>query len=486
MKTQGTHAHEDRLLDFAYGELPPTEAQLVEQHVHGCSRCSEALDGIRGVRTSMSRLPLESAPDAGLESLLAYAQQSARRAAAGPEPAPRWWRRLLAPALSVAALSVFGVVVVQVNREVDLSPSLAQHKEAPREQTPPRAEKSVMADASAAPATPAPASAPVAADVGKAHAQLDEEMRAAMPLKPMPSKAPSKKGVRSVMGEDWSNAGAGSAGGFPDKKVAQYSDDEASALDGLSTKESKRKRDVMGGGSMPSTSTVQPSKPAPEALVAEAEPAAEYASPAAPQGVQYAPPEPKQTPRGSASRTASVASKDSAEEDAYEQQQQAPGRAQVASAAPPPPPPAPAQYQPSAASAGPVAQAEGVEAQKNEAAPKPAERAAARRSPSIPELMNQAEVANRSGDWAQEVSFLRAALGAGVQGSQRLEVLSRLCDAEFALGRQQTAIEVCKRVVAEAPGSSAARSAQRRLDRELQSPADEADSDSKASYPAKK
>lgn len=485
MKTQGAHAHEDRLLDFAYGELPPTEAQLVEQHVHGCSRCSEALDGIRGVRTSMSRLPLESAPDAGLDSLLAYAQQSARRAAAGPEPAPRWWRRLLAPVLSVAALSVFGVVVVQVNREVDLSPSLAQQKEAPREQTRTSAEQPVMADASAAPATPAPvpASAPVAAEAGKAHAQLDEEMRAAMPLKPMPTKAPSKKGVRSVMGEDWSNAG--SAGGFPDKKVAQYSDDEASALDGLSTKESKRKRDVMGGGSLASGSTAQRAEPAPEALAAEAEaePAAGYASPAESQVAQYAPPEPKQTIRGSASRAAPVTSKDSAEEDAYEQQQ-APGRAQVASAAPPPP--APVQYQPPAASAGPVTRAEGVEAQKNEAAPKPAERAAARLSPSIPELMKQAEVANRSGDWAQEVSFLRAALGAGVRGSQRVEVLSRLCDAEFALGRRQTAIEVCKRVVTEAPGSSAARMAQRRLASELESPVDEADSDSKASYPVKK
>jgi hypothetical protein len=67
-----------------------------------------------------------------------------------------------------------------------------------------------------------------------------------------------------------------------------------------------------------------------------------------------------------------------------------------------------------------------------------------------------------------------------------LEVLSRLCDAEFALGRRQTAIEVCRDVMVEAPGSSAARMAKRRLERELQSPADEADSDSKAASPSKK
>ncbi|WP_375772773.1 zf-HC2 domain-containing protein [Archangium gephyra] len=466
MKTQGTHAHEDRLLDFAYDELPPTEARLVEQHVQGCSRCSETLADIRGVRTTMSRLPLESAPDAGLESLLAYAQQSARRAAAGPEPAPRWWRRLLAPALSVAALGVFGVVVVQVNREVDLSPSLVvQNKEAPREKTPRRGEPPELADAAPAPA-PAPMLEPTAAQ--------------AQPSKPMPTKAPSKKGVMSgSLREDWSNIGAGSAGGFPDKKLALDSDSEAGGLDVLASKESKSKRDATGGRVMPSAPMPQRAEPAPE-------PVAEYASPAESESVQeYAPPEPQQTIRGSASRPASVASKDFAEDDAYAQQAPA-GRAQVASASPPPPPPAaPAQYQPSAGAAGPVAQA-GVESRKSEAAPKAAERAAARVSPSPAELMRQAEVANRSGDWAQEVAFLRAALSAGVRGSQRLDVMSRLCDAEFALGRRQIAVQVCKGVVAEAPGSSAARQAQRRLESALESPADESDSDVKAVSPAKK
>ncbi|HYO73124.1 MAG TPA: zf-HC2 domain-containing protein, partial [Archangium sp.] len=242
MKPQGAHAHEDRLLDFAYDELPPTEARLVEQHVQGCSRCSETLADIRGVRTTMSRLPLESAPDAGLESLLAYAQQSARRAAAGPEPAPRWWRRLLAPVLSVAALSVLGVVVIQVNREVDLSPSLAQHKESPREKTRSRGEPPEVAGTAAAPSAPAAAllpsnSAPVPADIGKVNAEMDEEMRVAMRGAPT-KKAPSKMGGgRGARREDWSNVSAGSAGGFPDKKLSLDSEEEAS----------KSKRDAPGG-----------------------------------------------------------------------------------------------------------------------------------------------------------------------------------------------------------------------------------------------
>lgn len=470
MKPQGAHAHEDRLLDFAYDELPPSEAQLVEQHVQGCSRCSETLADIRGVRTTMSRLPLESAPDAGLESLLAYAQQSARRAAAGPEPAPRWWRRLLAPALSVAALGVFGVVVIQVNREVDLSPSLAQHKDSPREKTRNRGEQPEVAETAAAPAAPAaampaPTTTPVPADIGKLHAEMDEEMRAAMREAPS-KKAPSKKGGgRSAVWDDWGNASAGSAGGFPEKKLVMEAD-----------KASKSKRDVAGGKAMPSVSTAQNAAPAEEyadsvtaGVEAEARPSA--------------PPEPMQAIRGSVSRSA-PASKDVAADDVYEKQ--APARAQVASAAPPPPPPAPAQYQPAAASAGPVAQDEGLALRKSEVAPKPAERPATRYSPSPAELMKQAEVANRSGNWAQEVDFLRAALSAGVRGSQRLDVLSRLCEAEFSLGRRQIAVQVCKSVMTEAPGSSAARMAQRQLERELPSSADEADSDVKATPPAKK
>ena len=46
MKPQSLHAHEDWLLDFVYGELPPQEAQAVKSHLEGCSRCSELLAGI--------------------------------------------------------------------------------------------------------------------------------------------------------------------------------------------------------------------------------------------------------------------------------------------------------------------------------------------------------------------------------------------------------------------------------------------------------
>jgi hypothetical protein len=138
----------------------------------------------------------------------------------------------------------------------------------------------------------------------------------------------------------------------------------------------------------------------------------------------------------------------------------APGRDQLPMPAEPPPPPA--------------AQAQVVEreakadvARKSEAKP-----AAASSAPSPTELLRQADIANRSGDRAQESALLRGALSAGVRGSQRVEALSRLCEAELALGRRQNALEFCKRVMAEAPGSSEARVAQRLLERELASEAD--------------
>lgn len=111
------HQYEDKLLEFAYGELPAPEASAVEAHVQGCARCTQALGEIRAVRMTMGKLPQVEAPDAGLESLLAYAEQAARRNAAGPAGAPSWFKRMMAPLSAVAALSVLAVVGWKVSDE---------------------------------------------------------------------------------------------------------------------------------------------------------------------------------------------------------------------------------------------------------------------------------------------------------------------------------------------------------------------------------
>src|SRR5712692_2194242 len=99
------HPQQDNLLALAYGELPPKDAKRVELHVKGCPQCADALGSIQRVRQTMSQLPSVPAPERGLDSLLAYAEQAARRARSGPARAPSRWRRALFPAAGLVALA---------------------------------------------------------------------------------------------------------------------------------------------------------------------------------------------------------------------------------------------------------------------------------------------------------------------------------------------------------------------------------------------
>ncbi len=110
----GVHQFEDKLLDFAYGELQPHEAEAVDAHVRGCSKCSESLSNITSVRSQMRALPVEPAPMAGLESLLAYADQHAKNNAKPKRLVPLW-RKLLIPLSTVMALTTVGVVAIRAS-----------------------------------------------------------------------------------------------------------------------------------------------------------------------------------------------------------------------------------------------------------------------------------------------------------------------------------------------------------------------------------
>lgn len=116
----GVHQYEDKLLDYAYGELPAHEAAAVDAHVRTCAKCSQSLAQMRGVRSVFAPLPMEAAPDTGLESLLAYAEQHARRAKA-PKEAP--WRRWVLALASAAGLVVVGVVALRAADEAPQSPA---------------------------------------------------------------------------------------------------------------------------------------------------------------------------------------------------------------------------------------------------------------------------------------------------------------------------------------------------------------------------
>lgn len=470
MKTQSAHAHEDRLLDFAYEELPPSEARLMEQHLQGCSRCTEALASIRGVRTSMARLAPEPAPEAGLDSLLAYAQQSARRSAAGPEPKASGWRRLLAPALSLAAVSVLGVVVLQVNRQVDLSPAL--HKGTVQQPAHDYKAESVSAPtppnavARLPPPPPPTAAAPPAETTATPPAEpesLSQPVQVARESKQAvgaSAHSASRSSLRDEARADWSNVGAtGSGGGFPTKKYSQdlheSLGDDAYAVSKPAPKMAKSK-----GAMAPAKSAMAGVSSFDERQQAAPSEAALDDEKAAPGG-------PAQDGLGAVASASGGASKDKAEAPRAAAAEEAPANPPMASAAPAPMPASRASSLYREEKKADSAQASGS--------------MSARRSPSVGELLQQADIAHREGDSEQEVAFLRAALTAGIQGTQRVDVFSRLCEAESVLGHRSNAVVFCKQVVTLAPGSQQARGAQRLLEGELQAPAD---ADTKAASPA--
>lgn len=456
MNPQNAHAHEDRLLDFAYGELPLTEARAMEAHLSGCARCTQALDDIRGVRATMSQLSEEPAPDAGLESLLAYAQQAARRAAAGPAPRPSRWRRWLLPVVGLASVATFGILALQSN-----DPALTHldsntlKSEAAKDAAPAPAGAAPTAVAENV-APPPPPPAPVAQ---------------AMPAELEQDKVAAKEGVRP---EDWRSAGSG--GG---------------EIGTGATRESEWRRKSKREPKM--ASKVAPSKFAEEKASLDEENLDALAARDAEGGTSSL----AQAPKQEALKVGGVKGRSYAADEADDSDGLAGAslaKEDSAYAEAGPATPAPAALEPAAAPAAPapsradVAIATGAVASREvvaeRRAPAPSEmpakkakpsaatsapaamspaRARAEPGPSVEELSRQAQEAYDVRDRAQEAALLRSALATGVTGSVRLGLLNRLCDAELALGLVDEGTATCKRVISEAPGSSAAKAASRRL-----------------------
>jgi hypothetical protein len=472
MKPQNLHAHEDRLLDFAYGELPAQEARAVETHLQGCTRCTELLEGIRGVRSTMAQLTLEPAPDAGLESLMAYAQQAARNAAAGPPLKPTWWRRWLIPAMGVTAVSVFGIISLQVSKSVDLAPELTAtaQRESKAEAasvaaTPPAPAPAVLAEPPAPPAEAAMAgmTPPPPEPAAKFDDKVFEKAKAA-PRKKAVAMKPSPYDGNS----DWSNAGVGASRALErdaaeDTLQEQNKDhvyDRRDAMtQGGSFPKSRSSLAVTGKGAPatpapapapaqaapPPPMTAQPSAPADEAMNEQAGMDDAYAASEA--EVQQQGPSRNglrlsETKRGS---NAPAADKDAeaAEVASLDVARTAPTTREQRTRAP------------QATSAAPAAPSGGGSTGRAE-----------RQAASPAELTKLADAARRQNNRVLEAQYLRLAVDAAA-GKDRLDLLNRLCDAEFSIGRPQAANDACSQVIDEAPSSNAAQMARRRLSKEF-------------------
>jgi hypothetical protein len=161
----------------------------------------------------------------------------------------------------------------------------------------------------------------------------------------------------------------------------------------------------------------------------------------------------------------------------------------MAGASPPPPPPPPAaasaplaQAMPMPAAPSATGSSGGMPPSTEAAKPRSQEKSAG--AMTARDLSAQAQAAADQGDRAREAQLLRAALAAGASGGERLALLSRLCESESIQGRAQEATAVCGQIISEAPGSSAAQLAQRRM-RQASPPATPAQAPAKAA-PSKK
>ncbi|ADO73212.1 zf-HC2 domain-containing protein [Stigmatella aurantiaca] len=400
MKPQNLHAPEDRLLDFAYGELSAKEALAVESHLEGCPRCREALASIRGVRSAFSQLSLEPAPEAGLESLLAYAQQSARGMAAGPAPKQTLWRRLTVPVMGVAAVCVFGMVTLRVTEKVHLQPEFSA--KAQEAQTAAMAPEPIPSAEPALPSTPA-------------------EFDTLSPAKPQ---MPQLSKVRREP-----------QGNFAEKKKeapARSSQGKAEAPTASKSKGGRYQEEVDGKASSLADDLLSPlPPPSPVAAAPAPAPAAEEVA-------------------GKVALARDLARRDMQDKDTA-------GYGSVSDEA--------ERAKEDGNAAPPSSSLRLGESQTRQRKPVASGGAgpAAKRPVSETELSQQAIVARQDDKRVLEVSLLREALAAGATGEERLSLLTRLCDAEFALGRREAAIEACSRVLKEAPGSQAAQVARRRL-----------------------
>ena len=430
------HAHEDRLLELAYGELAPADAAAVQHHLQGCERCSDALASIRGVRTAMAPLAEEVAPVEGLESLLAYAEQAAKRNAESTGP----------PRPLVAALVGRAVDGLRPGAGGDGGPARAGAGRA-GEHRRPHGRVTARRRPGGRTRSPRPRSRGLrgrAAAGGRGDRRRrrtlekervgGDELRLAEARPEASSAAVEQKRSKREAAKsltfgdtstraDWSNAGAG------------------------------QRAELLKGDESPSAKPRAPAAAAPSKVAAQLPEAPATRGPAS---AWSAPRPPRRRPR---SRTA-------------------PGRAGSAwtrrgRSAPRPrsalrtrfraPKVAAAKQDPSASPAEPVMATGSAPRQGKAAAP-------AAPPPEVEDpkrLSSQAAEARADGDRAREAILLQRALAAGATGSLRAELLSRSCEVEDLLGRAASADAVCARLLQEFPGSSAAGVAQRRRARQL-------------------
>ncbi|HSM93917.1 MAG TPA: zf-HC2 domain-containing protein, partial [Anaeromyxobacteraceae bacterium] len=106
-------AASERLLELAYGDLPPREARAVEAHAAACDACRAELARMRETRALMARLPVEPPPEGGMAVVMAAARQAAEASPRRRTILPAW---LWAGGIGAVAAAAVAVVSWQLAR----------------------------------------------------------------------------------------------------------------------------------------------------------------------------------------------------------------------------------------------------------------------------------------------------------------------------------------------------------------------------------
>ncbi|MDP1829732.1 MAG: zf-HC2 domain-containing protein [Archangium sp.] len=489
------HQYEDKLLEFAYGELPQHEADAVDAHVRGCNRCAQSLSEIRGVRATMARLPLEPAPDTGLESLLAYAEQAAKRSST--KTAPSLWKRFLAPLASVMALVTVGVIAFRANQEFDTTPASAIADQKLAERSKEQAEKPAKLDPVAVATPPADglvqqqdvttvAPAPIVAAAAP-DAPAQEEERA--------NKLKGKEGKKAAL--DDLNESGGKRGdvwapepkAVPPQSATRRAQTKSPPIPAGNDEQVARTDNfsdvgLRGAGLAKDSAPPPPPPPAKEPAQDKvgyglspggsgAQAGGTYG------GVDTETPATKPAPMKVAEKQKAEKKEEEAKQSAAgEQWAQPSAPVAVAPAPSPPPSTSSSSYAPSAPSKKlskgslqmPQLRNEGrtslgaesddsqvLEKTDSLAANSDAKFAQRTRDAARTQSLESARVASSRGDRVSEIRLLAQVLENGATGYERLEALKRICDAYEFLGEADTAAPFCEQVLREFPTSAAAR-----------------------------
>ena len=449
------HQYEDKLLEFAYGELPQHEADAVDAHVRGCDRCAQSLSEIRSVRATMAQLPIEPAPDVGLESLLAYAEQAAKRTS---KPAPSIWKRFLMPLASFAALATVGVIGFRANQDFDTSRASAAADT--------KLEKFVTDEKKTeAPSAPIVAAVPQLEGKEAKNAALDVLREAGGKRGDVWTSEPKDKAAPQSVTRRTAQPAKVAPSDVPvgnDEQVYRENDySNAAARGGLS----------------------KAKEPAPPPPPVEKKPVSDkdigygLGSPGSAQA--------QNAPQGTGSGWTQPPRKEEAKKGRAEEERPAPAPIAVA---PAPMPSSSSSYAPSAKkgtksslglrlkSAGSEGASESDDSeglQKSDAlgVNRDGKFDERKRAEARTQSLESARVSSSRGDRLSEIRLLAQVLELGATGYERVEALKRICDAYEALGEPERADPFCDSLTREFPNTAAAKAVEDRRKRVQRAPA---------------